>query len=269
LYFKENILPELPEVEAFRKYFSQTSLRQKIKSVEIDSPGMVKDIAIRNLQAKLKNKKFISTHRHGKYLFVKSEDGYYLVLHFGMTGDLKYFKSIEEKPKHTRLIINFTNGYHLALDDQRKFGTIRLINDPGKFVEKKNLGPDPLTKDFNENAFLQIFKKNAGTIKSVLMNQKNLSGIGNIYSDEILFHSGIHPGTSIKKLNERRLKNLYVNLEKILKKVINADSDQKNIPHTYLLKHRISGEKCPKCIGKIIRRTIAGRSSYFCAKHQK
>ena len=262
-------MPELPEVEAYRKYFARTSLRQKIRSIEVESPRMIKDTTIPALQTKLKNKKFISTKRHGKYLFAKSEDGYYLVLHFGMTGDLKYFKSIEEKPKHTRLLINFANGYHLALDDPRKFGTIRLINDPEKFAEKKNMGPDPLAKSFSEKTFLQIMKKKTGAIKSVLMNQKNIAGIGNIYSDEILFHSGIHPNISIKKLNDRGLKNLYVNLKKILKKVINADTNQKNIPSTYLLKHRSSGEKCPKCNGKIIRRTIGGRSSYFCAKHQK
>ena len=267
--YKENILPELPEVEAFRKYFNHTSLHQKIRSVEIKSPGMVKETNPNVIQAKLKNKEFISTSRHGKYLFAKTGNDNYLVFHFGMTGDLKYFKSIEELPKYTRLLISFTNSYYLAFDDQRKFGTIRLISDPEKFTEKKNLGPDPLTKNFKETAFLKIFKKKTGTIKAALMNQKNIAGIGNIYSDEILFHSGIHPNTALKKLNEKKLKNIFSDMRKILKKVIAANAELKNIPSSFLLNHRKSGEKCPKCGGKIKRKKITGRLSYFCAKHQK
>jgi len=230
---------------------------------------MIKETNPHVFQAELKNKEFISTSRHGKYLFAKTGNDNYLVFHFGMTGDLKYFKSKEETPKHTRLMISFSNGYHLAFDDQRKFGTIRLISDPEKFTEKKNLGPDPLTKNFKEKAFLEIFKKKTGTIKSALMDQKNIAGIGNIYSDEILFHSAIHPNTSLKKLNEKKLKNIFNSMKRVLKKAITADAELKNIPKSFLLNHRKSGEKCPKCNGKIESRKIAGRSSYFCAKHQK
>lgn len=262
-------MPELPEVENFRKYFDRTSLNKKIEKIEVPSGRILKGVSVRSLQRQLKDEKFKSTYRHAKYLFAHTENDKILVLHFGMTGSLNYFKDESERPEHTRLQIDFDNGYHLAFDDQRKFGKIYLIENEDKFIERKKLGPDPLADKINLTKFRELLNDKRGSIKSTLMNQKIISGIGNIYSDEILFNAGIHPASKIEKLNDGQIKKLYYMMQEVLNKSIDVNGDNKKLPKMNLLTNRKTGAGCPRCSGKIKRQIINGRSSYFCDKHQK
>jgi formamidopyrimidine-DNA glycosylase len=217
----------------------------------------------------LKNEKFKSTSRHAKYLFAHTDNKKTLVLHFGMTGYLSYYKNDKDKPGHTRMLIDFENGYHLAFDCLRKLGRIYLIHDMEKFIEKKKLGPDPLTGKMNLTKFRNLLEGKRGSVKTTLMNQEIISGIGNIYSDEILFNAGIHPASKTEKLNDEQIKKLFYMMIKVLNKAIDVDADAGKMPATYLLTKRKSGNDCPICSGKIKKQTINGRSSYFCDKHQK
>ena len=262
-------MPELPDVETFRRYFNRTSLHKKIEKVDVGTKKMLKGTSSSSLQRNLKNLKFKKTSRHAKYLFAHTDNDKILVLHFGMTGSLKYYKNDEEKPAHTRMLINFTNGYHLAYNCPRKLGSIYLINDREKFIEGKNLGPDPLADDINLTGFRKIIDGKRGTIKSTLMDQNTISGIGNIFSDEILFNAGIHPASRTEKLKDDQVKKIHHMMKKVLNKMIKVQADPEKIPATYLLSHRESGEDCPRCTGKIRKKTINSRSSYFCDKHQK
>lgn len=262
-------MPELPEVESFRNYFNRTSLNKKIERVEVTSGKMLKDVSSRTLQMQLKNDKFRKTSRHAKYLFAHTYNGKILVLHFGMTGYLHYFKDESEKPVHTRMQIDFVNGYHLAFDCQRKFGRIFLIDDKEKFIEKKKLGADPIADKMNLSAYRRLLEGKKGSIKTTLMDQKTISGIGNIYSDEILFNAGIHPASRTEKLNDNQVRKLYQMMIKVLRKAIDVKADAERMPKTYLLQDRKSGADCPRCSGIIRKQTINGRTSYFCGKHQK
>ncbi len=262
-------MPELPEVETFRRYFNRTSLNKKIEKVDVQSKRMLQDISSRSLQVQLKKVKFTKTSRHAKYLFAHTNNNKILVLHFGMTGSLHYFKNEDEKPNHTRLQINFKNGYHLVFDCPRKFGKIYLINDKEKFIEKKNLGPDPLSGNMNLTYFRKIPEHKKGPIKTILMDQKTIGGIGNLYSDEILFNAGIHPSSKTEKLNDDQIKIIYRMMHKVLNKAINVKAVESKMPRTYLLPNREKGADCPRCKGKIKRQTIGGRTAYFCDKHQK
>jgi formamidopyrimidine-DNA glycosylase len=262
-------MPELPDVEIFRRYFNRTSLNKEIQRVDITVKKMLKGVSTGSLQMNLNNNKFTKTSRHAKYLFAHTDNDKILVLHFGMTGSIQYYKNENEKPGHTRMLIYFKNGYHLAYDCPRKLGKIFLIDDKQKFIEKKKLGPDPLSKEFNLFMFRKILDGKRGTIKSALMDQRTISGIGNIYSDEILFNAGIHPASKTEKLNDNQVKKIYHMINMILNKVIDANADEKRMPRTYLLQNRKAGGDCPRCSGKIRKKTIGGRSSYFCDKHQK
>ena len=148
-------------------------------------------------------------------------------------------------------------------------GKVDLIDDIGEYIKKKKLGIDPLEDKLNLKDFYKLFNNRSGSIKSALMNQNILAGIGNIYSDEILFQAGIHPAANIKKLKESDLKNIYHKMNSVLKKAISVNAEPDELPKTYLVENRKNGEDCPKCNGKIKKQTIGGRSSYFCTKHQK
>ena len=262
-------MPELPDVENFRKYFNRTSLHKKIQKVDVNAKKMLKGVSSRSLQMNLKNDSFSKTSRHAKYLFAHTDNDKILVLHFGMTGRLQYYKNEDEKPDHTRMLINFSNGYHLAFDCPRKFGRIFLIDDKRKFIEKRKLGPDPVADKLNLSKFRKILDGKRGAIKAALMDQKTISGLGNIYSDEILFNAGIHPASKTEKMSSDQLTKIYRMMNKVLNKVIDVDADVRKMPRTYLLSHRESGKDCPRCSGKIRKKTIGGRSAYFCDKHQK
>jgi formamidopyrimidine-DNA glycosylase len=119
-------MPELPDVEVFKQYLDATSLHQKIGKVKIIAPEMLKGGTVNRLKEALEGDAFESSWRHGKYLFVNLRNGPFLVLHFGMTGFLIYFKNRDKEPPHERLLIAFSNGYYLAYDCQRKFGKVAL-----------------------------------------------------------------------------------------------------------------------------------------------
>jgi formamidopyrimidine-DNA glycosylase len=262
-------MPELPEVESFRQYFNSTSLHNKIKEVDVLNKKILTKVSPALLKRNLKENKFESTDRIGKNMFALLSNKKWLTIHFGMTGYLSYFKNKEDAPKYTRLLIRFDNDYYLAYDCMRMFGKVGLIDDLTKYVKEKKLGIDPLDEKLNLKKFYELFNGRTGTIKSALMNQSILAGIGNIYSDEILFQAGIHPALNIKKLKEADLKTIYRKINSILKKAISVKADYEKFPQGYLLHDRKPGTDCPKCSGKIIKKTIGGRSSYFCNKHQK
>lgn len=260
-------MPELPEVELFKTYFESNALHKKIAKIDIKSTQILEGITSTELQKKLTEKEFTSCKRHGKYLFTDVNKEFWLVMHFGMTGNLKYFKSMQDEPTHDRLLISFDNGYHLAFDNQRKFGRITITPNIQNFIEKKKLGPDALAIEFE--AFKQIAAKSKGQAKYTLMNQHAIAGIGNIYSDEILFQTNVHPQTKINKLKEDTLKLMYNNMQRILKTAIENQADLQKLPKNYLLPNRSKGKKCPQGSGKIETIKITGRTAYFCPTHQK
>src|SRR5947208_10138133 len=122
-------MPELPEVETFKRYLASTSLHQRMTGVEVQDAYVLKGISARELTRYLKGRRFENSHRHGKHLFVRAGDEPWLRLHFGMTGSLEYLKQHEVAPKTARVIFRFANNCQLAFDDQRKFGEIAVIND--------------------------------------------------------------------------------------------------------------------------------------------
>ncbi len=148
-------MPELPDVEAFKRYLEATSLHQCIAHVDVLSADLLKGVSGRELARQLRGRRFESTRRHGKHLFVRTDDDIWLRLNFGMTGSLRYFKDEKKAPRHTRVLFLFAKDYRLAFDDQRKFGEIGLIKDVSEFLKKRVLGSDALDVDLPE--FKKVF----------------------------------------------------------------------------------------------------------------
>src|SRR6266705_5559177 len=169
-------MPELPDVETFKRYLDAISLHQRIIGVDVRSAYVLKGISARELARRLQARCFESSCRHGNHLFVRADGDLWLRLHFGMSGSLQYFKHEEQTPKHTRVLFVFANAHCLAFEDQRKFGEIGLIADVNEFLKKRALGPDALDVGLSE--FKDILAKHHGAVKSILMNQKLIAGIG-------------------------------------------------------------------------------------------
>jgi formamidopyrimidine-DNA glycosylase len=260
-------MPELPDVETFKRSLDATSLHQRITDVNVLSPDLLEDVSARELARRLKGRQFESSKRHGKHLFVRVTENLWLRLHFGMTGSLDYSKDQEKAPRHTRVVFVFEKGHRLVFDDQRKFGAIGLVQSIDEFLKKRALGPDALDVDLKE--FKDMLRKHRGPVKSVMMNQKLIAGIGNIYVDEILFHARLHPSTQITHMCDKTLKKLFRAMRHILKRAIEAKADPEQMPRSWLLVHRGQGGKCPRCGHELKSATIGGRTAWFCSHCQR
>jgi formamidopyrimidine-DNA glycosylase len=260
-------MPELPDVETFKRYLDATSLHQQIEDVDVRNAYVLKGTSARELARRLKGHRFESSRRHGKHLFVRADNEVWLRLHFGMTGSLQYFKKAEKTSAHTRVLFIFNNNRRLAFDDQRQFGQIALLKDVDAFLTKRALGPDALEIDPGE--FKKILGKRRGAVKSILMNQQLIAGIGNIYADEILFRARIHPATEIFRLSDKALAKLFRAIRYILETAIESEADASRMPKTWLLLHRGKGGKCPRCRRELKSSKIGGRTAWFCARCQR
>jgi len=260
-------MPELPEVETFKQYLDITSLHQQITAVEVRDGYVLKGVSARELTRRLKGRRFESSHRHGKHLFVLAGDKLWLRLHFGMTGSLEYLKRDEVLPKAARVIFRFAGNCRLAFDDQRKFGEIELIQDLDEFLQIRRLGPDALAISLSQ--FKAIVGKHRGAVKAILLNQQLIAGIGNLYADEILFRARTHPATEAARVSDKNLTRLFRALRHVLEKAIALKTDFNRLPKSWLLTHRGKRGRCPRCGRALKSATIGGRTSWFCAHCQK
>jgi formamidopyrimidine-DNA glycosylase len=260
-------MPELPEVESFRKYVEDTSLHQRIARVQLAAQGMLIETTDKELKKVLEGNSFSDTFRHGKFFFIKLEKEGSLMLHFGMTGDLLYYEPDHKSPKAYVLLVQFVNGKNLLFSDPRRLGKIGLIKDVGQFIKKHGYGKDAL--QITNEEFLVLFRKKRTSIKAALMNQKSVAGVGNEFSDEILFQSRIHPASTPVKLSSEQLAEIYSHMKRILMEAVSYNADRKNLEHYFFLENRKAGLTCPRCGARTVWQTVGGRSSYFCPSCQK
>ncbi|GAJ24361.1 unnamed protein product, partial [marine sediment metagenome] len=188
-------MPELPDVESFKRYFKKISLNKKIIDIKSSAPELIKKVSFKDFKQRLMGRSFEDAFRRGKFLIIKVKGiSERLIIHFGMTGDLHYVKQGKERKgedRFTRLCFKFVNGYELRWINMRKLGKIYLTESKKiKLIEE--IGPEPL--ELSEDGFLKLLTNyKQKNLKAFLMNQRNIAGIGNIYSDEILFQAKISP----------------------------------------------------------------------------
>jgi formamidopyrimidine-DNA glycosylase len=259
-------MPELPDVEVFRRYVNATALHQRIEHVHVESTSILRDTSPQGLGRALNHKSFQSTSRHGKYLFIKVETDQWLVMHFGMSGHVKYFQGKQDIPDYTQILISFVNDHHLAYIAPRKLGFIGLTDKPDTIITAEQLGTDAL--GLTEKQFMEMAAARRGGAKAWLMDQQTIAGIGNIYSDEILFQAGIHPRMPVSDLDKKALQKLRQAINKVLHTAIDAKVDPQKMPSNFLLPHREEGGHCPNCDGPLETVKTGGRTAWYCPQCQ-
>lgn len=257
-------MPELPDVEVFKHYLDSTSLHQRIGHIEVFHKKILRTSSAEKLSRRLKGRKLEKSHRHGKLLFTKLNTSHgWLLFHFGMTGFLRYRKDRNTSVgDHVRFLLEFSNGSCLMFDCQRVLGWVDWIDDLEEYLQDHHLGPDALA--ISESDFLHRLEGTRGAIKPALMNQAILAGIGNVYSDEILYKARIHPRFPVKSLTHASLSRVFRGMKAVLTRAIDARADPQQVPKTWLLPHRQAGSSCPRCGNPIARISIQQRSAYFC-----
>jgi formamidopyrimidine-DNA glycosylase len=260
-------MPELPDVEIYKKYVEKHAMNKKIKGVEYNDPKQLLESSKQKISQNLKGSKFTHSKRLGKHLLLQVDDKKWLAMHFGMTGDISYFKYNEKDPEYSKVIIEFNNNHKLSVISKRKLGELTITENPEIYRKENDIGIDAFKCGFEE--FKKALEGKRGGIKNVLMDQSRVAGIGNIYSDEILYQEKLHPKFKFEKLDKKTLKSLYNAIQRVLKTAINHEANPKDFPNHYLLKHRKEGEDCPRCNGEIKKIRINGRGCYICPKCQK
>ena len=280
-------MPELPEVETIRRGLQEKIKNKQIKDVVINVDKIVKKPSLEEFITKIKGKKIKEIDRRGKYIIIYLDSKDKLIVHLGMTGLLIYpydnkITEKEIKPKHNHLIFTFTDDTQLVFNDVRRFGKIFLVSNIDEIESISKLGIDPLEDYFTEEVFIQVLnKKKKGKIKPFLMNQKFITGLGNIYANEVLYRSNIHPLRLISSLIEEEVKNLYQQIKLVLSEAVELrgstvadeayrDTDgEKGKFAKKLQVYARKGEPCIKCGHPIEVVRIEGRSSFICPQCQK
>jgi formamidopyrimidine-DNA glycosylase len=261
-------MPELPDVAGFKTYFDATALHQRIHRTHVTDDRVLENgLTPAGLGRRLKACAFDGTHRHGKLLFAQIDGEGWLVMHFGMTGHLKYYESTDDQPDHARVIFDFENGNHLAFVCQRMFGRIDLADDLDHYLEQRDVGPDALDEALDRERFRGLLAGRRGAVKSTLMNQSIIAGVGNVYADEILFQARIHPETAVNALGEAQLDALYRTMRRVMRVGARHGGHVPDYPDGYLLKARDAG-KCPNCGGGLEQADVAGRTTWYCPRCQ-
>jgi formamidopyrimidine-DNA glycosylase len=273
-------MPELPEVETIRTQLNKLLSGKKISKIQVSLPKMVK-LSLIEFKKLTVGAKINCVARRAKILIFELSNGWSLLVHLKLSGRLIFRKKgeklQEQDLKWNHLIYEFSDGSRLFHNDLRQFGYVKAIktDELADFFEKEKLGPEPLEKDFTLDDFAAILKKRPGAkIKQFLMDPKNIAGIGNIYSDEILFFAKVHPLRRANDLKTSEIKKIFQGIRKILPEAFelrgSSDSDYldaRGQEGEYVPRLKVygrEGQKCKKCSGIIRRAKINGRSAHFC-----
>ncbi|MCK9536215.1 MAG: DNA-formamidopyrimidine glycosylase [Bacilli bacterium] len=273
-------MPELPEVETVRTILKSQIVGKTIKDVLIRYGKIIKNVTEQNFVTLLRNERLIDIGRKGKYLIFIFEN-VIMLSHLRMEG--KYLlKSAEPYSKHEHIVFFFSDGIELRYHDTRKFGTMYLFEtaDPVRIMQLTPLnrvGLEPFDELLTPEYVTSRISKLNRSIKSLLLDQTIISGLGNIYADEVLFLSKIHPATNVKILSKENIKVLIENSRAVLSKAIayggttvrsfKASDEVSGRFQNFLLVH--TKDKCPVCNQVISKIRLSGRGTYFCENCQK
>ncbi|MFO7653342.1 MAG: DNA-formamidopyrimidine glycosylase family protein [Candidatus Krumholzibacteriia bacterium] len=258
-------MPELPDVELFKRTFDRVAAGRRIRHARVPRTRVLKK-SPSTIREALTGRRIAGSRRHGKHLLAQLKGGRWLALHFGMTGFLHHYREDDEAPAHERLRLDLDDEWRLGYSCQRLLGAVDLADGPESFVADRGLGPDALVIGADE--FVQRLAERSGALKSTLMNQEVLAGLGNVYTDEALFQAKLHPGSRVNRLEGERLRRLHRTMQRILKRAIQGRTDPRRMPQTWLLHHREPGRPCPRCKGQVKAITVGGRRGYHCPSCQ-
>ncbi|MFI6033846.1 Fpg/Nei family DNA glycosylase [Streptomyces sp. NPDC051315] len=259
-------MPELPDVEGFRKTLASCAKGRVIRRVEVRDAGVLHGVSGRRLRDALEGRRFTEPQRHGKWLLARTGDGPILVLHFGMTGRLVCGRPDDAVEAHDRVLFTVAGGHQLRYRDQRKLQGLWLADDDSD-VEGllAGQGPDAMAVDREE--FEAALCAHRGKIKTVLTDQSVLAGLGNLLADEILWRAGLRPADRASDLTQAERRRLYTHMRRTLRLAVTAGC----VPprDSWLTGHRDDpAPACPRCGGPLRRTRMAGRGTVWCPRCQ-
>jgi formamidopyrimidine-DNA glycosylase len=270
-------MPELPEVETFRRKFLHGSdenpslLGMRINGADLFWKRTLETPSPETFRTQIVGQTIQDINRRGKYLSFKlSQD--YLVIHLRMSGDLWIESTMDPIAKHHRLILNLDSGIRLAFNDTRKFGRAWFVRDTDSLFGR--LGPEPLEDGFTSEDFYARLKSRRRQIKPLLLDQTFLAGMGNIYTDEALHIARIHPQTIANTLKIEQSQNLWKAIRQVLEEGIRRNGSSIDWVYrggdfqNYFQVYQRTGESCYHCETPIKRITVGQRSTHFCPKCQ-
>lgn len=259
-------MPELPEVEYYKGVIDQSCIGKRIKKAQVLVPYLLQGTTGNGFARLFTGAKLTETYRKGKFLFARSDKGVWLSLHFGLTGDL-IFSREKEIPRFAAFYFEFDKGM-LVFTDMRKFGRFGVIEDPHDFLSTRKWGPDAL--EISKEEFIGGIGKRKVAIKTLLMDQKFIAGIGNEYSDEILYRARLHPEKLANSIKPEMQKELFKISRAVLKQAIKLEAEREKMKKKlFFVANRKAGLECPNCGGPTSSLTVGGRTAYFCPKCQK
>lgn len=274
-------MPELPEVETIRRTLAPLVEGHTISQVEVLLPRLLKNAAAPDFCRRLTGCRIVKLARRGKYLLLYLDQSLVLVVHLRMTGRLYHVAGETEPDRFTRIIFYLDNGHKLFYADVRTLGTIYLLRQTelNGLSGLAALGPEPLTPAFTLAYLQQLLTGSRGKVKAVLLDQRHIAGLGNIYVDESLHLAGIDPERSAASVTAAETQRLYAAINTVVAAGI-ADggttfrdyrdgTGHSGAHQQHLRVYGREGKACPVCGGTIERKVVAGRGSYYCPHCQK
>jgi formamidopyrimidine-DNA glycosylase len=258
-------MPELPDVEGFRRYFARHAKGKRIDGVDVVDASLLRNVSAQGLGRAVSGRRFGAPRRHGKWLLASAGKSTVL-MHFGMTGRLSWGRDADGRHRHDRVVFRCTGG-ELRYRNMRKFGGVWLARageDPAEVMGP--IGPDALELDWER--FDELLRRRRGALKPALMDQKMIAGVGNLLADEVLWRARINPRTKVRALGKRRRRRLYDTLVEVTKEC----NRHGRIPSeegwlTGVRDQR--GASCPRCGTRLRRATIGGRTACWCPRCQR
>ncbi len=273
-------MPELPEVETIVRGLRRRLAGRRISSACIAHPGILRDPGA-SLAACLESGTISEVRRFGKHILVgirqAEPSARWLIIHLGMTGQLVVEPSSSPARPHTHAWLELENGESLRYTDIRRFGRVEISADEALPARLALLGPDPL--EITEGEFITRVRSRAARLKSLLLDQHFVRGLGNIYADEILFRARLHPAAHGRRISRKRAADLWRSMREVLKEAIRHGGssisdyiDASGQPGRFQRLHRVygrAGQPCVNCGTRLRRSIIAGRGTTWCPKCQR
>ena len=269
-------MPELPEVETYRRFIDDLAVHQSITAFEVKDAhvlGTDED----TLRRALVGRTITGTGRLGKNCFLLLDDGPVLVLHFGMTGDVGAYRDEADAPRFTRVALHLDSGLRLAFIDPRKFGRIRLAESVAAYRQAKKLGPDAL--DLTAAELQEKLGRRKTLLKPLLLDQSLTAGLGNWIVDEVLFQAKIHPERVANTLTPAEIKRVHAAIQLVLRTAIAHEANYRDFPASFLIHAREWDDSatpgtdqhqfCPRHPKTPIAKSyVGGRATYTCPRCQ-
>lgn len=276
-------MPELPEVETTARALRPDLLDRTVIRVRgLDYPPLVEPLTPDDFAARLTGQRIVGVGRRAKLILLQLAEDAVLTVHLRMSGRLYLRPAAVEPRPHTHAVLDLDDGRALHLRDPRKFGRLRLYTAAEYAMLDRRLGPEPLAADFTAEVLASRLRaRRRARLKAVLLDQRSLAGLGNIYADESLFRAGLHPRRPAGSLSAQEVAHLHRAIQEVLREAIAANgttlgdglylfgADEAGQFAARLRVYGRGGEPCPSCGTAIERQTVAGRSSHLCPLCQK